>query len=65
MDLRKITLSSDQFRMLHNNELCDSHLLEDNRLIVEGRLACPIGQESYAGGSVNFWYVTHARQVKG
>jgi hypothetical protein len=30
-------------------------LLEDYRLVVERRFACPNDTESYAGGSVNSW----------
>jgi hypothetical protein len=50
---KKDYVSGDQFRMLYADELCDSHLLEDYRLIVERRFACPNDPESYAGGSIS------------
>jgi hypothetical protein len=35
--------------MLHIDELCDLYALKDCRLIVEGKFACSIDEENYAG----------------
>lgn len=42
-----------------------SSLLQDYRLIVVGRFACPIDLESYAGGTYAPLTAAHATQVKG